>query len=185
MNRRVLISCLMFAAAPLAAETPQPVAPAPPPATPPPACTGPQHSQFDFWVGSWSVSQTAGGKVVAHSLIEKLYGGCVIRENWMPSAGTPGGSLNNFVIEDGKWHQTWVDASNARVEFSGGMEGAAMVLTGYWKDANGPGQSGLVRMRYTTEKPGEVRQAGEISLDDGKSWKPFFDFTYKPARAGG
>lgn len=38
---------------------------------PPPACTGPEHRQFDFWVGQWSVTQTGKEKVVASSLIEK------------------------------------------------------------------------------------------------------------------
>ncbi|HET9353099.1 MAG TPA: hypothetical protein VFO32_03805, partial [Sphingomicrobium sp.] len=48
----------------------------PPP--PPPACTGPEHRQFDFWVGEWTVTQTGKPDVVASSLIEKLYGGCAV-----------------------------------------------------------------------------------------------------------
>jgi hypothetical protein len=64
---------------------------------PPPACTGPEHNQFDFWVGEWAVTPTGRPNVVATSLIEKLYGGCAVRENWMPSKGTAGGSLNSFV----------------------------------------------------------------------------------------
>ena len=51
------------------------------PAPPPPACTAPEHRQFDFWVGYWDVYPTGKEKLVAHSLIEKLYAGCTIREN--------------------------------------------------------------------------------------------------------
>jgi len=148
--------------------------------SPPPACTGPEHRQFDFWIGEWDVYPTGKPKLVARSLIEKLYGGCVVRENWMPLTGTAGGSLNHYDRDEGRWHQTWMDASNARVVFEGGLTGGKMVLSGFWKDANGPGQHGLVRMTYSRLDKGVVRQFGEISTDHGLSWSPFFDFTYKP-----
>ena len=51
-------------------------APAPAPTPPPPACTAAEHRQFDFWVGYWDVYPTGKDKLVAHSLIEKLYAGC-------------------------------------------------------------------------------------------------------------
>jgi hypothetical protein len=167
----------------LVASQAQSPLPAPPPSPAAPACVAPEHRQFDFWVGSWIVYPTGKEQAVGRSLIEKLYGGCAIRENWMPFKGGAGGSLNNYVSESGRWHQTWLDSNNARVEFSGGMQGSAMVLTGFWKDVNGPGQSGLVRMTYTRDAAGSVRQLGEFSGDEGKSWSPAFDFTYKPAPA--
>jgi len=158
----------------------------PPPISPPPAapaCAAPEHRQFDFWVGSWLVYPTGSAKAVGRSLIEKLYADCAIRENWMPFKGGSGGSLNNYVSEIGQWRQTWLDSDNARVEFTGGMQGSAMVLTGCWKDVNGPGKSGLVRMTYTRGPDGSVRQLGEFSGDEGKSWSPAFDFTYRSAPA--
>jgi hypothetical protein len=155
-------------------------APQPAPA-PRPACAAPEHRQFDFWVGSWLVYPTGKDQAVGQSLIEKLYDGCAIRENWMPFKGGAGGSLNNYVSETGQWRQTWLDSNNARVEFSGGMQDGAMVLTGFWKDVNGPGQSGLVRMSYTKDAAGNVRQLGQFSPDQGKSWAPAFDFTYRRA----
>ena len=77
----------------LAAQT----APAPP-SGPPPAtlCHTAQHGQFDFWVGQWDVYRADTNQLVAHSLIEKLYNGCAVRENWMPLGGTGGGSLNSL-----------------------------------------------------------------------------------------
>ena len=72
----------------------------------PPACQGPEHAQFDFWVGEWSVTTTGSDQPVATSRIEKLYGGCAVRENWSPLSGSAGGSLNSFY--EGKWRQTWV-----------------------------------------------------------------------------
>ena len=153
------------------------------PQNPPPACASAQHRQFDFWVGRWDVYPTGKDKLVAHSLIERLYDGCVIRENWMPLKGTEGGSLNTYDPEDKHWHQIWMDAANGRVAFDGDLQDAKMVLTGNWRGAVTPGQDGLVRMTYSKVEAGAVRQFGEISTDKGKSWKPFFDFTYKPSAA--
>jgi len=152
-----------------------------PSTTPTPSCTSAQHRQFDFWVGRWDVYPTGKDKVVAHSLIENLYSGCVVRENWMPLKGTDGGSLNTYDPEDKRWHQVWMDAANGRVSFDGGFQDGKMVLTGNWRGAQTPGQDGLVRMTYSKLDGGAVRQFGEISTDQGKNWKPFFDFTYKPS----
>lgn len=150
-----------------------------PPAAP---CAGPEHRQFDFWVGGWDVYVTGQNKQVARSLIERLYNGCAIRENWMPlGGGGGGGSLNNYVAGDQGWRQTWLDSSGARVEFKGGWDGKAMVLTGFWAGVNGPGQDALVRMTYTKDAQGWVRQFGEASQDDGKTWTVSFDLTYRPA----
>ena len=149
-------------------------------AQPAQGCKTPQHRQFDFWVGTWDVSATGQDKVVARSVIENLYGGCVIRENWMPVSGTPGGSLNTFDPADGRWHQVWMDASNSRVSFDGELVDGNMVLTGDWRGAEAPGKDGLVRMTYSRLEGGAVRQFGQISKDKGATWKPFFDFTYRP-----
>ena len=51
-----------------------------------------------------------------------------------------------------------------------------MVITGKW---GGP----LVRMTYSKSANGSVRQVGEQSTDEGKTWKPSFDFTYRPSKA--
>src|SRR4030095_9200069 len=75
----------------------------------PPTCTAPEHRQFDFWVGWWDVYPTGKDQVVAHSLIEKLYDGCTIRENWKPGSRLGGGSLNAYRPEQKVWKQIWTD----------------------------------------------------------------------------
>ncbi len=179
MIRRLTLAAALLAAAPAFAQTP----PAAPPR--PPACASADHRAFDFWVGKWDVYPTAQpDKLVAHSLIERLYNGCAVRENWMPLGGNDGGSLNSFVggpVAEG-WRQTWVGSGGERVDFKGGWDGKAMVLTGFWANVNGPGQDALVRMTYTRGADGAVRQLGEASTDDGKTWGPSFDFTYRPAK---
>lgn len=174
----ILIAGLLLTAGPAAAQTPPPA-----PAPSPPACATPEYRQFDFWVGRWDVYPTGADKLVAHSLIERLYGGCAIRENWMPLTGGGGGSLSNYVASEKGWRQTWLDSSGARVEFTGGLVGEAMVITGSWPGAVTPGQDALVRMTYTRGPDGSVRQFGEASTDGGKTWATNFDFTYRPAKA--
>ena len=154
-----------------------------PASLPPKPCAAAPYRQFDFWVGKWDVYKTGEDKIVAHSLIESLYDGCAIRENWMPLKGQEGGSLSNYDGPEEGWHQTWVDASGTRVEFTGRYNDEKMMLTGLWRDVAGPGKDGLIRMTYSHLEQGAVRQFGELSQDEGKSWEPAFDFTYRPVSA--
>lgn len=184
MSRSILTATLALAAG-VAAAQPLPLPPRPDHspdrrASAPGPCIDAEHRRFDFWVGRWNVSPTGQPQIVAHSLIESLYSGCAIRENWAPiGQNASGGSLSSYVAPDHEWRQTWVDSSGARGEFKGGWNGRAMVLTGSWPRADGTPR--MVRMTYTPGAGGTVRQAGEASFDGGRTWKPTFDFTYRRA----
>ncbi len=146
----------------------------------PQGCSSPESRQFDFWVGRWNVYPSAHpDQQVAISLIENLYSGCAIRENWMPLKGGGGGSLNSYVPGEAKWKQTWIDDSGSRADFIGGWNGAAMVLEGEWPQPEHPHQR--TRMTYTPHPDGSVEQAGESSDDGGKTWTASFDFIYRRA----
>ncbi|QDZ06418.1 hypothetical protein FPZ24_02120 [Sphingomonas panacisoli] len=153
------------------------------PAPSPPACAASENRQFDFWVGKWDVFDPKTNKKVAESLIESVYRGCGIRENWRPKT-SGGGSLNIYIPQEKKWFQSWIDAQGSRAEFVGGWNGKAMVLEGDWPTPAVPGQPNRVRMTYTPYPDGSVRQTGEVSTDDGKTWKPSFDFIYRHAAEG-
>jgi len=165
---------LLLQAAP-ADEAPA-AAPAPPPA--PPACVSEGHGQFDFWVGEWEVFSNANGNRVGDSRIERTNNGCAVIENWLPANGATGTSLNSFDARSGTWHQKWVGSSPGAVEFVGGYNEEAMVLTGNWPSPAAPHL--LIRMTYTVEEDGAVRQHGEASTDHGVSWQTSFDFLYRP-----
>lgn len=160
------------------------------PPLPPAPCASAVYREFEFWVGDWDVypniADPAKAPLIAHSKIEKLYGGCAIRENWMPIKGTGGGSLNAPDPVTGRWHQYWLDGSGGRVEFDGGVTSTgAMVLTEFWRGVNGPGKDGVIRMTYTPQGDGSVRQHGEVSADHGLSWSTSFDFVYRRAKPAG
>ncbi|WP_284125666.1 hypothetical protein [Parerythrobacter aestuarii] len=152
--------------------------PTPPHLLPPPQCTSEAHGQFDFWVGEWDVYPNGQDIKVADSRIEKKHGGCAIIENWMPLRARGGTSLNHVDPETGIWHQKWIGSSPGAVEFSGGLADGKMVLTGNWPSATAPHQ--LIRMTYSLQKDGSVRQFGEASTDHGLSWQVSFDFIYRP-----
>jgi hypothetical protein len=162
-------------AAPVAAQTP--------PASPSPAgCDTPQSHQFDFWLGKWEVHPNGAHKIIAHSLIEKRYTGCAIRENWMPvgkEIDGGGGSLSLYDPRQGKWRQAWIDSTGTRVDLDGSFANGVMAITGLWENFNGPGKDALVRMSYQLQPDGQVRQWGEASTDDGRTWQPTFDFLYR------
>jgi hypothetical protein len=163
----------MVATGQATAPVPQPIAPAP--AAPPTPCATPEHRQFDFWVGRWAVYPAGQDKLIAHSLIESVYGGCGVRENWMPLKGSGGGSLNIYLPEEKRWEQFWIDSGGTRALFTGGWNGTAMVIQGKWA---GP----VVRISYSKNADGSVRQFGEQSTDEGKNWAPSFDLIYRPAK---
>lgn len=166
------VTALLFAQAASAQAVP-PVLP----------CGDKAHAAFDFWVGEWDVYPSGKNTLVAHSRIEKLYGGCAIRENWMPLKGTGGGSLSNLDPATGRWHQEWIGSAPGRVEFDGGPVGDRMVLTGFWRGSGPKGEDGLTRMTYSKAADGSVRQLGEFSRDQGLSWLTTFDFIYRPHKA--
>ena len=155
---------------------------APAAAQAPAGCDTPESHQFDFWVGKWEVHPSGADKIIAHSLIEKKYTGCAIRENWMPlgkEVSGGGGSLSLYDAGAKKWRQAWVDSSGTRVDLDGGFAGGVMSITGNWANFAGPGKDALVRMNYQVQPDGQVRQWAQASTDGGKTWTPAFDFLYR------
>ena len=155
-----------------------------PPPPGPAGCSTPESKQWDFWVGTWEVRPNGADKVIAHSLIEKKYAGCAIRENWMPvgkEIAGGGGSLSFYDPARKQWRQVWIDSSGTRVDLDGGFKDGVMTIVGEWASFAGPGKSAKVTMRYQLLPNGEVRQWSEASVDGGKSWSPGFDFLYRRA----
>ena len=176
MRQLKILAALAFCLPALAsAQTP------PPPPTIPPGCDTPESHQFDFWVGKWEVHPNGADKIIAHSLVEKRYTGCAIRENWMPlgkEMNGGGGSLSLYDARQMRWRQAWVDSTGTRVDLDGFADGV-MSITGLWENFAGPGKDALVRMNYQLQPDGQVRQWAEASTDEGKTWQPAFDFLYR------
>lgn len=129
---------------------------------PQPACTAPEHSQFDFWVGEWSLIDQSNNRPAGTNRIEKLYGGCVIRENYSIE-GFAGGSFNTYWRGDGKWHQTWMDSAGAFRHFIGGLNSSGrMVLTAEQPHPRESEKTRLIRLTFTPNADGTVRQYSDF-----------------------
>jgi hypothetical protein len=145
----------------------------------PSVCSAAAHHQFDFWVGEWSVTDQASRQFAGVSHIEQVYGGCVIRENWA-SEGFRGGSLNSFWATDKQWHQTWMDSAGAFRHFIGALDAnGRMVMTAHQPDPSGSRKIRRIRLTFTPNNDGTVRQYSDYSDDDGAHWKFRYDYLYR------
>jgi hypothetical protein len=137
-------------------------------------CKGkPEFRQFDFWIGEWA-PKNAQGVTVGTSSIQLILSSCVIFENWNTPISS-GKSFSNYNTADGKWHQTWVDDKGTLAYYVGGLVDGKMVLD---NDRVVNGKRTIGRMTFSKLDNGDVRQHGESSTDDGKTWTTTFDFTY-------
>jgi hypothetical protein len=139
------------------------------------SCRAPERRQFDFWVGRWTVTDTAG-RVMGHSEITRVSGGCGILEHWMGRDGVGGMSLNGYDPASGHWTQFWVGEGGLVLHLVGGRKGSSMVLS---DQRSGPRGELLDRITWTPLEDGDVRQLWETSLDGGATWKAAFDGRYR------
>ncbi|MBA3896989.1 MAG: hypothetical protein H0X36_07610 [Sphingomonadaceae bacterium] len=142
-------------------------------------CDKPEYRQFDFWVGHWDVFDAHDKSRAGESVIEKLYDGCALRENWRDPQ-LSGGSLNAYGAADGKWRQTWIDSAGLWREFVGGMDGANMVLIWHHPSRAMPGRIAQERMTFTPLPDGSVRQHMDQTAD-GATWVEGYDYIYRRA----
>lgn len=165
----VLLLVVALAATPALAQRPQPT------------CDGPEHRQFDFWVGEWDV--TVRGQPAGTSVITLEEKGCMIHEQWTGAGGGTGQSMNFYDRTDGKWHQVWVASNGSVLRLSGGLETGSLA---YAAEAKRPdGTKVLHRLVFTPNPDGTVRQHWTSSTDDGKTWTDAFDGLYRKRAAGG
>ena len=129
---------------------------------------------FDFWIGEWDV-KTVQGQMAGQSSVQLLLEGCALYENWTtPNGG--GKSLNSYNPDLKMWQQFWTDQSGRVTEYrQGEWVNGSLRLTAQQTRPGGPQ---FVRMTFTQMNKDLVRQFGEASNDDGKTWTPSFDLYY-------
>jgi hypothetical protein len=141
-------------------------------------CASPSHRQFDFWLGTWNVTQA--GKTAGQNKIESILNGCAVMESWSGTGGVTGHSLNVYDSTRGIWHQTWVDSTGSLLTLEGRFKDGAMVLEGVAADEKGT--KARQRITWTAPSPNEVHQLWQSSTDGGKTWKTEFDGVYSRQR---
>ena len=139
-----------------------------------PCKASPEFRQFDFWIGEWDVKNPQGVPSGSSS-VQLILGQCIIFENWAGGGGNNGKSFNIYDTSDKKWHQTWVDDKGIFTHYIGGLVDGKMVVVA---DTIISGKKTLAKMTFSKLPNGDVRQFGENSTDEGKTWVTAFDFIY-------
>lgn len=144
-----------------------------------PCANNPVYRFFDFWIGDWEVFNSAGKKA-GDSKIELILDSCVIFENWASTTqGYMGKSMNTFNVQTGMWQQTWIDNKGGMTEYvNSKWEKNKMIVTTQNEKQKDGGYK-IMRMTFTKLNDDKVRQFGESSADEGKTWKTDFDLEYR------
>lgn len=145
-------------------------------ASAPPCEAFPEHKQFDFWIGTWSVEDPKGN-AVGKNVIERLERGCMLMENWTGLRGGTGKSINFYDATSHKWRQTWVSSTGNVNEYQGEFKDGAMRFEGK-QSGRGNNAGALLRLTFFPLGPDKVRQFAEASTDGGKTWQVNYDFLY-------
>ncbi|AOW20460.1 hypothetical protein [Urechidicola croceus] len=140
------------------------------------ACCTDNYSEFDFWVGNWTVYDV-NGIVVGSNKITKLYDNCVLREEWSSSSGNNGTSNNYYNSTDNTWNQIWVDNSGFSLVLKGNFIDGKMIL----KSDILKGQNGNYynQITWTPNNDGSVTQLWEYFKEDGSLIQEAFKGIYK------
>jgi hypothetical protein len=142
-----------------------------------PPCSAPEYRQFDFWVGEWTVTDSAGGVVYGANTITQEENGCLVHERWRGSRGGTGRSFNFFEPGPDTWTQVWVSSTANVLRLAGRFDGRSMVLEG--ESALPGGGRARNRITWTPQPDGRVRQAWAVSRDGGATWQTSFDGWYR------
>ncbi len=140
-----------------------------------PCTASPEYRQFDFWIGEWEV-QTTGGQPAGKSSVQLILGDCVIFENWTGTFGMNGKSFNIYNATRRQWQQTWVNDRGIITEYAGEFKNDRMEFL--FEQAGPDGNKQLHRMTLFNLGPDRVRQFGEMSTDEGKTWSVLYDLLY-------
>lgn len=146
-------------------------------------CSGTVHRQFDFWVGEWEAFAPNGNKG-GDSKISLILDSCIVLEEWTSANLTQGiryagKSFNTYNQATKQWQQTWVDNVGGTTEFLRG-EGSDGKVVFYADKVVGPkGKTFMRKLTFTKLSNDKVRQFGERSDDEGKTWTTEYDLEYR------
>lgn len=174
---RVIESLFLAASPALAQTTPSAAAQAAKP-----CLTSAEHRRFDFWIGEWDVTPTlkppAGPP--SQSRITSIEDGCVILESYRTAGGYSGKSFNAYHPVKKRWEQFWVDNKGQVHHYAGNFRDGNLYYEAEGVRSGGPSSApARARMTFFNHGPDQVRQLGESSTDEGKTWTVSYDLTYR------
>jgi hypothetical protein len=150
-------------------------------AGPAPNCEASEHHQFDFWIGTWNV--TEGGRAAGRNVIQSDLKQCALFESWTAIDGSRGRSVNFYDRSRRRWHQSWIDDRGGALELDGHFIQGSMTLEGERPDLT-TGKLVRHRITWTPQPTGSVRQHWETLEAGQSSWQNVFDGLYERSGLG-
>jgi hypothetical protein len=152
--------------------------------SPPPSPCAATSTEFDFWIGDWTVRWTGPDQreLEGRNRVRRALDGCAIMEEFDGAPGSPlkGISVSVYDPKRKVWKQTWVDNQASYLDFEGGFADGRMVLARSSAEVNGKPVHqrmvfhGITRDAFTWD--------WQRSRDDGKSWETTWQLRYTRAR---
>jgi hypothetical protein len=146
----------------------------PPTPTTGPCTNNPLFRQFDFAVGSWTITngsalgvQASHGGAIGAEVTREL-AGCLIEEQVEGPGGYRGWSFSGWNQSEDVWVRTYVSNLGDRTFLKGTLQGANLVFTG--TRATADGASSDVRVTFAPAGEGRVIETWEVSHDDGATY---------------
>jgi hypothetical protein len=140
-------------------------------------CCSEKHAEFDFWIGTWNVTNPDGSAAGKNSIVKKQ-DKCVLQENWTSAkSGYTGTSTNFYNNKTKQWEQIWIDNQGQSLHLKGQKVGNQMVLRTN-DETNKEGLSFYHQITWTANEDGTVRQLWETFVK-GKDVSVAFDGLYK------
>lgn len=147
------------------------------------ACEDPAMRQFDFWVGTWSL--TWGENGTGTNTVRRILGGCVIEESFegqMPDGLYRGRSLSVYDPDADRWRQTWVDDRGGYLDFVGAYKDSTMILRRTTTNENGA--TVHQRMVWYNIEENSLDWNWEKSDDGGETWTTRWAIHYERETRG-
>jgi len=142
-------------------------------------CAAAAYRAFDFWLGTWDVTNTTTDKTAGRNIITSAENGCLILERWTSAGGGTGQSYNYYDPHREKWRQVWVSGP-AIIDYEGGLNDAGeMVLEGEIVYRNG--ETAPFRGIWTPNADGSVTQHFDQYDDETDDWQLWFEGRYVKA----
>lgn len=135
----------------------------------------PNYTHFDFWLGEWDVF--VGDVKVGDNKITKQDGGCAVLEQYTTARDYTGQSLNFYDPSDGLWKQFWLDKTGGLTKYveTERRPGYLQFLSG---PDSVPANFGTLKMTFTLNEDGSVRQHMEQQQTPESEWQTVFDGKY-------
>lgn len=146
-------------------------------------CSSTIYHQFDFWIGEWDV-YGKNGKKAGDSKITAILDSCVILEEWTSTNNTQGiiysgKSFNKYNAATDQWQQTWVDNAGGSTEFLKGIYTSNKIVFSTNPFVVTKDTMAVRRLTFFNLGEAKVRQLGEISKDNEKTWQTEYDLEYR------